>query len=436
VYTNEKTVGMKKKNQGLKQKILFTTLTVLALMAAIVIGLAYKTITDSMHEQTRDYMEKQCKLFLSILDNHYPGEYGIGQDTSGAYFLVKGEEVISDEYDNLDRICKVLDVELSVFGRDMRLMTTICDENGERVIGTIASPVVIRDVLDGATPTFYTDAEISGIERFVYYEPIFTQNGEVIGMIGVSRPTESVREDVNKALMPIAFMFVIAITFIGIIVVAYAERTIKKIQMIERFMDKVASGNFGDDLQGEVIRQNDELGQLARNSVSMQKSLRTLVEQDALTGLNNRRYANNRLQQVYNRLQEKGVGYSICLCDIDFFKKVNDTYGHDNGDEVLKAVAKVLKKNMLGNGFAARWGGEEFLLVFEGKTLSASLGVLENALHDIRELEIPAKEHIIKVTMTFGIVEATEQDDIDQILMRADEKLYYGKASGRNQIVW
>ena len=84
MYTNEKTVGMKKKNQGLKQKILFTTLTVLALMAAIVIGLAYKTITDSMHEQTRDYMEKQCKLFLSILDNHYPGEYGIGQDTSGA----------------------------------------------------------------------------------------------------------------------------------------------------------------------------------------------------------------------------------------------------------------------------------------------------------------------------------------------------------------
>ena len=91
---------------------------------------------------------------------------------------------------------------------------------------------------------------------------------------------------------------------------------------------------------------------------------------------------------------------------------------------------------MLGNGFAARWGGEEFLLVFEGKTLSASLGVLENTLDDIRALEIPAKEHAIKVTMTFGIVEATEQDDIDQILMRADEKLYYGKASGRNQIVW
>ena len=91
---------------------------------------------------------------------------------------------------------------------------------------------------------------------------------------------------------------------------------------------------------------------------------------------------------------------------------------------------------MLGNGFAARWGGEEFLLVFEGKTLSASLGVLENTLNDIRALAIHTKEHTITVTMTFGIVEATEQEGIDQILTRADEKLYYGKSNGRNQIVW
>jgi len=427
---------MKKTNHGLKRKILGASISILLLMAVVVVGFAYQTITNSMHEQTRDYMEKQCKMFLKIIDRHYPGAYGIGQDESGAYHLLKGDEIISTEYDNLDELCHILHVELSIFGQDMRLMTTIRDAQGNRLTGTIVSPVVVRDVLQQGQPAFYTDAEISGIERFVYYEPIYAENGDVLGMIGVSRTTESVRQDVNTAVMPIALLFVAAIGIIGAIVVAYAKRTIEKIRMIELFMEKVASGNFSDELTGSVIKQNDELGELARNSVVMQKAIRTLVEQDALTGLNNRRYANKRLEQMLKRFKQNGVSCQLCICDIDFFKKVNDTYGHDSGDLVLKTIASILKKNMLGNGFAARWGGEEFLLVFEGKTMQQCQKVLENTLNEIRACEIASGEHSIKVTMSMGVTEAMEEDEIDSILTRADEKLYYGKSNGRNQIVY
>ena len=185
----------------------------------------------------------------------------------------------------------------------------------------------------------------------------------------------------------------------------------------------------------QLLKQEDELGELARIGVSMQKSIRTLIEKDALTSLNNRRYAIGRLQQDIEKFARTGISYSICICDIDFFKKVNDTYGHDVGDEVLRTVARVLGENMLGKGFAARWGGEEFLLVFESGTFEEHVNHLNHILEQIRALEVSVKDEILKVTMTMGICHMEEGMDNDEVLSEADKRLYFGKSNGRNQLV-
>lgn len=124
----------------------------------------------------------------------------------------------------------------------------------------------------------------------------------------------------------------------------------------------------------------------------------------------------------------------MAIGDIDDFKHVNDTYGHECGDVVLKEISKLMKKSMLGKGFAARWGGEEFLLVFKGMDLDAASDVLSGFLGEVRKKEIPFNDQIVKVTMTFGIVTG-DAERLERIVSEADKKLYYGKNNGKNQIV-
>ena len=127
--------------------------------------------------------------------------------------------------------------------------------------------------------------------------------------------------------------------------------------------------------------------------------------------------------------------FSICIGDIDFFKKVNDTYGHECGDEVLKEVAYNIKKAMLGAGYLSRWGGEEFLLIFDRVDFDKACEVLSELLNNIRDIEINYKGITVKVTMTFGIVEGNTKEDLHTQIKKADDKLYEGKISGRNKII-
>ena len=159
------------------------------------------------------------------------------------------------------------------------------------------------------------------------------------------------------------------------------------------------------------------------------------MECDALTGLYNRRLGDRRLRRAAKRAVDYGMDYCVGICDIDFFKKVNDTYGHEAGDTVLKAVARVLKQHMTGKQMTvARWGGEEFLLLFENCKLSDAQKVLQQIHTQIREMTIHHGDQAISVTMSMGLVQAERGASEDAMLGAADELLYYCKEHGRNQI--
>ena len=126
--------------------------------------------------------------------------------------------------------------------------------------------------------------------------------------------------------------------------------------------------------------------------------------------------------------------FCIAFCDIDNFKRINDSYGHDCGDIVLKNIAEKLRNHMFNCGYAIRWGGEEFLLIFERSTTEDAQPILENLLNDIRSMNTLYEGELINVTMTFGLVNGGH-DEIRQLIRLADEKLYEGKTNGKNRII-
>lgn len=164
------------------------------------------------------------------------------------------------------------------------------------------------------------------------------------------------------------------------------------------------------------------------------KELEAMATTDTLTKLWNRLHLMNYMADKVKHQNYEFL--SIAIGDIDFFKKINDTYGHECGDLVLKKLAEVFREKMDGHGVVARWGGEEFIFLYEhanGDEAKAKLSELQMA---VNKLEIIYNGHILHVTMTFGLVEYEYEHSLDDNIQLADERLYLGKQAGRDRIVF
>lgn len=180
-------------------------------------------------------------------------------------------------------------------------------------------------------------------------------------------------------------------------------------------------------------QETESLGIVSEETLKYVEKLNHKLMHDKLTGVYNRMYLEEKLV-IFMQKAYRQSGVSVAMCDIDFFKKVNDTYGHDCGDLVLKTVAATLRDFMHPYGFAARWGGEEFLLVFEHTDYDRAKQALEELLERIRAIECPYGDQTVHVTMTFGLA-GGDTPDILHLLKTADDRLYEGKTSGRNRVV-
>lgn len=165
------------------------------------------------------------------------------------------------------------------------------------------------------------------------------------------------------------------------------------------------------------------------------KKLEKLATLDPLTQLSNRRGMTNHLEGFVADSSSHAL-LSLAISDIDFFKKVNDTYGHDAGDYVLVELSKMFKDFMKDKGWIARWGGEEFLFAFEGYNGDYAFEQLTKLKYSIEKKEFIYKEYKFNVTMTFGLEEYDSTIGITDTIKNADNKLYQGKESGRNRIIY
>lgn len=161
--------------------------------------------------------------------------------------------------------------------------------------------------------------------------------------------------------------------------------------------------------------------------------LGVMANYDPLTRLLNRRSMEVYLKEAFEQVASDHP-FCLMMTDIDDFKKVNDTYGHDSGDVVLKQISKMISNNVRESDYVCRWGGEEFLVLFQTDLVNARQ-VAERIRENIEKQAIDTKGKQLFVTITMGIAQYQEGDSVRSLVGAADEKLYYGKRHGKNQVV-
>lgn len=178
---------------------------------------------------------------------------------------------------------------------------------------------------------------------------------------------------------------------------------------------------------------------VTRVDITDKKHLEELIIRDDLTGVYNRRYFNQIIKQEVNRAKRDGKALSVAMLDIDFFKAINDTYGHQRGDAVLKKVAKVLEKNFnRGDDFVFRIGGEEFFILAHFDSEDEFKNYLEYVASQVENMKIVNKKSSSGfLTVSFGasFLPATSLVNGEKIYKEVDAKLYCAKQSGRNKVV-
>jgi len=418
-----------------KQSLYGTFLT-MALVPLLLFGLLITiyssySLRRSMVSEVSDELRNIARSVLVTYDYLYPGDYNVTVKEAEPAILNKGDVVLSGNYDLIDTMKEQMNADISVFFYDNRLLTTIRDTNGNRYVNTGANDTIMNAVYRAKKASFFENVSIGGVRYFAYYEPIIASDGTTcLGMIGVARSASTLRNFVNKGVYKYIAIVVIALLITSAFIVRFTSKIVLVLQKIMDFMKELADGFFYKTLSPIVMSRTDELGELGRAMVKVQTALRRQIERDPLTGLFNRRSGEKRLDE----LQGSGKPYALAIGDIDFFKKFNDNFGHECGDEVLKAVARVLSDSMARQGFVIRWGGEEFLIAFENHTALTAAVKAGEILQAVRDNKVEYNGVMHNVTMTFGVAEGYSDRPISEQINAADAKLYEGKQGGRNRV--
>lgn len=177
-----------------------------------------------------------------------------------------------------------------------------------------------------------------------------------------------------------------------------------------------------------------ELGGPLRTASLVEES-RQLARHDVLTGLFNRRAFAEALDAEVQRCVRHALPLSVMLLDIDHFKVINDTHGHQAGDMVLRAVGKTLAATARRSDICARWGGEEFIIVLAQTDFASGLVAAERIRKLIEGLDVVSdKGHAIAVTASIGVTSLYASDTLESFLERADRAMYVAKSTGRNRV--
>ncbi len=422
-----------RKNGHLYRSLQSMSVIPLLVLALIITVFSYYAVKQAMHTEVHIELRNTAENVMMMYDLLYPGDYYL--EGTNSYDFYKGTQNLTDDHSIVDRLKADTQTDVTIFYQDTRILTTICNTEGRRITGTGAGALVIQDVLFSGQPHFYTNTEINGQQYFAYYTPLRNSDGSIVGMIYAGKPCTEVNAAVRRAVLPIILIAICSMAVVSLISSSYTRKLTNALQKIRTFLSKVSTGNLWEELDFDVLRRNDELSEMGYSALYMQRSLRNLVEQDTLTELNNRRFADKHLKQTQMNANTYGNHFVVAIGDIDLFKSVNDTYGHDCGDVVLKRVASVLKNHMIGKGFVARWGGEEFLFLYDNLELGAARAETEKLLQEIRSMAVDYEGQTVRITMTFGLAEGGVNTSIRTLLQTADAKLYEGKESGRNRII-
>ncbi len=161
----------------------------------------------------------------------------------------------------------------------------------------------------------------------------------------------------------------------------------------------------------------------------MEKELRCLSVTDCLTNCYNRRFFMQKLEEEIERAKRNGNKFSLIMLDIDRFKSINDRFGHNAGDLVLKSMAEMIKNRIRKIDTLARWGGEEFVLLLPDTPVENAARLAEELRESLSRMDI---QGVGRVTASFGVAGYCPGDSVDSLVNKADNMMYEAKAAGRN----
>lgn len=187
-------------------------------------------------------------------------------------------------------------------------------------------------------------------------------------------------------------------------------------------------------LEGRLSKSADEITQLRGNL----EEIRREALLDPLTGVYNRKAFDQNLKKLTQEARKDGSALSLLMLDIDHFKKFNDTWGHQVGDQVLKLLARTLRDNVKGQDVVARYGGEEFAVILPHTELDAAVTLADSIREALMAKQLVKKgtgQDMGRMTASFGAARFTRTEALGELVGRADEALYAAKRSGRNRVV-
>lgn len=413
-----------KKEKSIRTRMVAMVLLPILVLSLLIIfigmALLYRLYTQSI----RNELTATTNVVLDCLNLTVRGDYAY---ESG--MLLKGDLNITDST-MLYRVQEKAQIDISIFWQDTRILSTVSNEYGVSAVGTRAGKDVIEAVLERGECYYSTNLDINGVSYIGYYMPIENADGTIVGMIFAGKKTDMVYQGIKAIMLWFVGVSVAASILAVIISSVYSSRMTSDINQINSFLKTISEGDLTVNLDKRIACRKDELGRIGEYASRMRTDLKKMIERDPLTSLYNRRSCNNRLRALENAHSE----YTVVMCDIDWFKKINDTYGHDAGDYVLVTLSKLIGENVKDCGFASRWGGEEFLLVYQ-LAHDAAMQKVRQMQQRIREYDFTYEGKTIKVTMTFGVEADNGSAPYERRISLADGNLYVGKNNGRDQII-
>ena len=174
--------------------------------------------------------------------------------------------------------------------------------------------------------------------------------------------------------------------------------------------------------------------QLRQELANRKAAIEALLQRDDLTGTGNRRFLMHMLEQEKSRSDRSGATFCLAMLDLDYFKKVNDSYGHPAGDAVLKKFTQVAQEGLRKIDYFGRLGGEEFMLIMSETTMDGARVKAERLRGNVEQAHYAEIDSKLVQTVSVGIAEYRRGETVDQILHRADQAMYQAKANGRNRV--
>lgn len=415
---------MKDKLKGNMKKMILIPLMLLTLISILAVSVNFITYEQKIVEGE---LSKTAYTVATLANQLCEGAYSM--DDEG--ILLKGDFPVNKISDTFELLKKQTGLEYTFLYKQTRIATTLKNENGY-MVNTLINNESWSRLENGLKAS--RKEQINDKTYYIYYTPI-KENGILIGAVGVAKAVSEVSMIQIQELLPVLIIIMVLAIITIIIMIRYFSNIADSLGNLNDFINCVTNEKFNRRLSDQIYDRTDELGMMGRNITIVRNMLKDLLERDTLTELYNKRTGNNRLEAIKEKCTSNNAPYCIALGDIDHFKNINNTYGDDAGDAVLKEIALMLKKKMKCYGIIARWENDEFLLGFEDISCDKAKKILNDIINELHRTTIEYNGMVIDVTMTFGLAANKDAKSLKDLLNLAKERLNTGKTNGRNQVV-